>query len=132
MRTFEAQEIEISATPDEDSGVMHVSIEFNDAVERVGESMTQRSKFARPFDTAMSDSIRELPKIRTAKYYIRNTRLYGTQGKALAREQTFIWNTVRSELHFRASFAMSCLILVMVGCALGMMFRSGNFLALSH
>ena len=34
LRTFEAQEIEISATPDEDSGVMHVSIEFNDAVER--------------------------------------------------------------------------------------------------
>ena len=46
----------------------------------------------------------------------------------MAREQTFIWNTVRSKLHSRASFAMSCLILVMVGCALGMMFRSGNFL----
>ena len=26
------------------------------------------------------------------------------------------------------AFAISCLILVMVGCALGMMFRSGNFL----
>ena len=27
-----------------------------------------------------------------------------------------------------ASFAVSCLILVMVGCTLGMIFRSGNFL----
>src|SRR5678810_20721 len=29
----------------------------------------------------------------------------------------------------RLSFAVSCFILVMVGCALGMMFRSGNFLS---
>ncbi len=28
----------------------------------------------------------------------------------------------------RASFAVSCIILVMVGCSLGIMFRSGNFL----
>jgi hypothetical protein len=27
------------------------------------------------------------------------------------------------------SFGVSCFILVMVGCALGMMFRSGNFLS---
>ncbi len=36
--------------------------------------------------------------------------------------------TPRSELHGRASFAVSCLSLVMVGCALGVTFRSGNFL----
>ena len=28
----------------------------------------------------------------------------------------------------RASFAVSCFVLVLVGCAMGMMFRSGNFL----
>jgi hypothetical protein len=41
-----------------------------------------------------------------------------------------IWanNSARSELHGRASFAVSCLSLVLVGCALGVMFRSGNFL----
>jgi lipopolysaccharide export LptBFGC system permease protein LptF len=37
-------------------------------------------------------------------------------------------NAARSELHGRASFALSCFSLVMVGCALGVMFRSGNFL----
>src|SRR5262249_23764250 len=37
--------------------------------------------------------------------------------------------SIRSEMHSRASFAVSCLILVMVGCALGMISRSGNFLS---
>jgi len=129
LRTFEAQAIEISAIPDNEIGMLHVRIELNDVIERVGESMTPRSKIPREFDVPMPQSIRSLPQIRTAKFYIRNTRLYGAQGKALDRERTFIWNGVRSELHFRASFAMSCLILVMVGCALGMMFRSGNFLS---
>jgi hypothetical protein len=42
--------------------------------------------------------------------------------------QVYANNAARSELHSRASFAMSCLTLVIVGCALGVMFRSGNFL----
>jgi len=37
-------------------------------------------------------------------------------------------NDLVSEMHARMAFALSCLILVLVGCALGMMFRSGNFL----
>jgi len=36
--------------------------------------------------------------------------------------------SIRSEMHSRASFAVSCFILVMVGCALGMISKSGNFL----
>jgi lipopolysaccharide export LptBFGC system permease protein LptF len=38
-------------------------------------------------------------------------------------------NSVISEMWARVSFAVSCFILVMVGCALGMMFKSGNFLS---
>ena len=34
-----------------------------------------------------------------------------------------------SEINSRAAFAISCLVLVMVGCSLGMMFRAGNFLS---
>jgi hypothetical protein len=37
-------------------------------------------------------------------------------------------NSARSELHGRASFAISCLILVMIGCGLGTAFKSGNML----
>jgi lipopolysaccharide export LptBFGC system permease protein LptF len=129
LRTFEAQEIEVTVIPDEEISTMHVRIEMNDVIERVGEDTTQRSKIPREFDVPMSQTIHNLPEVRTAKYYISNSKLYGAQNKTLIRERTFIWNSVRGELHFRASFAMSCLILVMVGCALGMMFRSGNFLS---
>ncbi len=37
-------------------------------------------------------------------------------------------NNILAESNGRASFAVSCWILVLVGAALGMMFRSGNFL----
>ena len=38
-------------------------------------------------------------------------------------------NQILAESNSRVSFAISCLVLVMVGSALGMMFRSGNFLS---
>jgi hypothetical protein len=51
----------------------------------------------------------------------------GNQNK-LKRELIVLRNDLISEMHGRMAFALSCLILVLVGCALGMMFRSGNFL----
>ena len=129
LYTFEAQRVEISAYPDDEAGVLHAAIEFEDVIEQIGDSNTLHPKFRREFDVPMTDSVKELPKIRTAKYYLQNARKFPGPEKALARERMFISNTVRSELHARASFALSCLILVMVGCALGMMFRSGNFLS---
>jgi lipopolysaccharide export LptBFGC system permease protein LptF len=47
----------------------------------------------------------------------------------LYRKLTFLRNSIESEIHSRASFAVSCLILVMVGCGLGMMFKTGNYLS---
>ena len=35
---------------------------------------------------------------------------------------------IQAEIHGRASFAIRCFVLVMVGCALGMLFRTSNFL----
>ena len=46
----------------------------------------------------------------------------------IRREQIVVNNAIVDELHSRASFAVSCLILVIVGSRLGVMFRSGNFL----
>jgi lipopolysaccharide export LptBFGC system permease protein LptF len=49
--------------------------------------------------------------------------------RRLERERYRIYNAVISEIWARVSFSVSCLILVAVGCALGMMFKSGNFLS---
>ncbi len=65
---------------------------------------------------------------RTAGQY-----LAGTVGTDTSRRQLrFAWfdliNHIESELNARAAFVVSCLLLVLVGSSLGMMFRSGNFL----
>jgi hypothetical protein len=65
---------------------------------------------------------------RTLKDYNAQTHMSAPDENFLKREQLCVANEVRAELHSRASFAVSCLILVVVGTALGMMFRSGNFL----
>ncbi|HEX8912014.1 MAG TPA: LptF/LptG family permease, partial [Humisphaera sp.] len=48
--------------------------------------------------------------------------------EVLRREDVVLKNNILAESNGRASFAVSCLILVLVGTALGMMFKSGNFL----
>lgn len=47
----------------------------------------------------------------------------------LRHEIVQLTNYIYSEMHGRVSFAVSCLILVSVGSALGLMFKSGNFLS---
>lgn len=48
---------------------------------------------------------------------------------ALRHDIVQLTNYIYSEMHGRVSFAVSCLILVAAGAALGLMFRSGNFLS---
>jgi lipopolysaccharide export LptBFGC system permease protein LptF len=49
--------------------------------------------------------------------------------RKLQRRLTGLRNGIEAQIHSRGSFAVSCLILVMIGCALGMMFRTGNYLS---
>ncbi len=129
LKTYEAQQLEIGAIPDNQAGLLYVTMQFIDASERIGESIVQRSKFPIDKDVAMPLAIHDLPNQRDARYYVRHSGLSSANEKHLARARYIIQNSVRAELHKRVSFALSCLILVMIGCALGMMFRSGNFLS---
>jgi hypothetical protein len=79
-------------------------------------------------DVPMDDAIKDLRTTHTLKTYAKDASLDPHDANHLRREQLVVSNDVRAELHGRASFAVSCLILVLVGCALGMMFKSGNFL----
>jgi hypothetical protein len=65
---------------------------------------------------------------RTLADYLCDPKTGAGDAGLLRHEEAAANNAVRSELHSRASFAVSCLTLVMIGCALGMMFKSGNFL----
>ena len=75
----------------------------------------------------LSDDVAAMSK-RTAEQYLADR--VGTVSSQ--RKLRFAWfdltNHISSELNARAAFVVSCLLLVLVGSSLGMMFRSGNFL----
>jgi lipopolysaccharide export LptBFGC system permease protein LptF len=98
---------------------------------------TPRGTFQRSFSVPMPPAIDAISN-KTLSDFLRDPvdappqidawSLSSPEAVNLNHWQVYANNAARSELHSRASFAMSCLTLVIVGCALGVMFRSGNFL----
>lgn len=123
--TLEANQLKISVAPDNTNRLLYITLEFYDMTSSVGPPRTQ---YQQSFATSMPTEIAVLPAQRTPQDYTRARGQLTSLQKDLKRSLIVIGNTVTSELHARVSFALSCLILVMVGCALGMMFKSGNFL----
>jgi lipopolysaccharide export LptBFGC system permease protein LptF len=117
----DAAEIELSATPMSDERLV-IEARFYDAVLQTPEGPTARPGFPRSFVIPMPAELRDL-ETRPLDFY----RSRDSQNQ-LNRELIRLGNGIQGEMHSRASFAVSCLILVVVGCCLGMMFKSGNFL----
>jgi lipopolysaccharide export LptBFGC system permease protein LptF len=122
---------------------MNVSLEmFNTNVQTQGGVQTPRGSLPRSFSIPMPPEIQAFghksladflehdphagrfdPPQSTGKWVIDYPDYYSVTINEIRAK-----NAARSELHGRASFALSCLSLVLVGAALGVMFRSGNFL----
>ena len=125
----EARQVHVVATPDADATRMLVRVELYDArVEHVGSEPSDREAFPRTLRVPMPPEVKALSSM-TAEQFLQTESLTPADRNKLLRELIVIGNRVMGELMSRASFAVSCLFLVMVGCALGMMFRSGNFLS---
>src|SRR5262249_30026378 len=86
-----------------------------------------RASLPQQFSIPMPESIVAVTT-RPAGNYVQG-KISSFNQEDLNRNLIKLRNSVISEIHARLSFAVSCFILVMVGCALGMMFRSGNFLS---
>ncbi|MGA2233349.1 MAG: LptF/LptG family permease [Tepidisphaeraceae bacterium] len=133
VQTAEAHEARLRARADNENGFMVVSLALNDAALRtpdmgLGAVPAETKTWERNIDVPMDVAIKELRQTRTLSAYAKDQKLDAYDANFLRREQVVVNNAVRGELHSRASFAVSCLILVLVGSALGMMFKSGNFL----
>jgi len=105
-----------------------VVVLLEDVATTSGDITATRDRFPRDFSVPMPSEqtqIRALP----IEHFLNSPGISAEDRRQLARELVIIGNDVVSEVHGRASFAVSCLILVLVGCALGMMFKSGNFLS---
>jgi hypothetical protein len=76
----------------------------------------------------MPDSLKRLEGM-TVRDFKTDANLSRGQHDILNNATRRLTSKLLGEIHGRASFAISCLALVLVGCVLGMMFRSGNFLS---
>ncbi|MCS7034482.1 MAG: LptF/LptG family permease [Phycisphaerae bacterium] len=125
----EARRLRLTALPDGARKLNYLTLELEDAIVRAGAGHeSERAVFPRALAIAMSPELLALES-RDARFYRNHPTVLPEQQKTLRRHVTVITNSMLGEAHARASFSLSCLILVLVGCALGMMFRSGNFMS---
>jgi lipopolysaccharide export LptBFGC system permease protein LptF len=139
-RIAQANEAIVRARADDADGLVSATVELRDLTMRAadqgtiggGSSMSlepaELPSWEATIDVPMAQSIRDLRRTRTPAAYANDPTLDPRDANHLRREEAAVNNDVRGELHGRASFAVSCVILVLVGWALGMMFKSGNFL----
>jgi len=87
------------------------------------------SSMHRPISLPMTSDLLAISARGPAFYMHRGPAKGDDSHGRLYRKLLSLRNGIESEIHTRASFAVSCLILVMIGCALGMMFKTGNYLS---
>lgn len=129
--TIRAASAVISATPLLESNVFAVNVELADCLHVNNDKdltgLTQKKFTSATFNVPMTPAEREMASHGLDYFEKPENSRFGNQS-ILAHEKTVLINNIIAESNNRASFAISCLILVMAGSALGMMFRSGNFL----
>jgi len=111
---------------------MLITVRGYDVVIESDAEMTRHEKYSRAINIPMPVELRKIEN-NNVEHYLKgsaNERKIDREARdKLKYEYNKLVASIRSEMHARASFAVSCLILVMVGCALGMISRSGNFLS---
>ncbi|HTW93849.1 MAG TPA: LptF/LptG family permease, partial [Tepidisphaeraceae bacterium] len=128
--TAQAGTVKIHARPDEVDSQMVVTIDMYDLVlTELGAESIERPAWSATFNVAMPAAVLSVRNNRDLESYLRQRSIGPSAANFLYRSEIVVYNAVRGELHSRVNFALSCLILVMMGCALGMMFKSGNFLS---
>jgi lipopolysaccharide export LptBFGC system permease protein LptF len=134
---YRAREIVVTAEPVREDLRVVVSLELKDVeIQNLDGTITKRNRYTYDVGVPMPRRVREVEERSLSEYAV-NPNLPRAQLAAmeltqeqrkLIRELTVLGNDIVTESNSRVSFAISCLILTFVGAALGMMFRSGNFL----
>ncbi len=109
------------------TGRMRIVLQLDDVLIGTDEIRPARASVPRFITTPLPDELKQIAG-RQAGYYLKNTSKSGDAWR-LKRKLQQLQTSIHAEIHARASFAISCFILVMVGSAMGMMFKTGNFLS---
>ncbi len=124
---WRAAELHLFAKPNAETGQVEATIDLHDVTFESNNGQLTKPRHIQPLTIPMSEEARQIANHDLAYYESPQAAALGDQ-KALTREKVATINSIIAESNGRASFSISCLILVMVGCSLGMMFKSGNFL----
>jgi hypothetical protein len=127
---WQVGEIALRAWPRRGNNRVDVSLKLQNtfmAPAEPGQNGVARAVVPLAFRVPMPEPVRRLED-RGLDYYVSPAAMGSGNQAKLKHELIKLNNDLVSEMHGRAAFALSCLILVLVGCSLGMMFRSGNFL----
>jgi lipopolysaccharide export LptBFGC system permease protein LptF len=136
MSRQQARELRVRVRPDPAKSLLSVTVELMGrrptqlTTPPPGSASSTRpigANYPSTIEIAMPPKIRELGKRKVSDYLAKGT-LPKPDKDRLNREWVILNNNILAEVNGRGSFAASCLILVMVGASLGMMFKSGNFL----
>jgi lipopolysaccharide export LptBFGC system permease protein LptF len=129
VNALQARELELIAQVDRERKAMRLEFDLSDVV--IGRSR-QHSR-AEATVVAMSPELQEIGAQGVRAY------LGGDSGsgraprsddvRRLSGRLTELVTDIQTEIHGRVSFAISCLVLMLVGCALGMMFKTANYLS---
>jgi lipopolysaccharide export LptBFGC system permease protein LptF len=122
----EARDLRLRLDADPSRDRVRVEFELLDAV--VGAGGPTRSAFSRRLSMPMPPAIAAL-KQRSPVYYLLNGDPDRSKEiSSLRRKLPGLQSGILGEINARIAFAVSCAILVTIGAALGMMFRTGNYL----
>lgn len=121
-----ARGVRLQIRPSAEPDLMKVNLEFDDAVSHVGADVVL-SPPPVTLDVPVAPAMKKIAA-RGINFYTRMDP-EKLDRQRIGRELLALTNQILAESNSRVSFAISCLVLVMMGCALGMMFRSGNFLS---
>ncbi|MDB5294686.1 MAG: lipopolysaccharide transporter permease LptF [Phycisphaerales bacterium] len=122
-----AQELRVRARPDTARKVMVVTVELYGRSPGGATTRPVSGNYSDVIEVPMPPEVLALSG-GSAVAYARSATLPRKDRDQLRRELIVLSNNILAEANGRASFATSNLILVLVGAALGMMFKSGNFL----
>jgi hypothetical protein len=122
-----AREAHLQVRPATDTDTLRVRVELFDSLQKAGNDWVKHKSWPQNFDVPMPADVHAIGSHGLG--YIDRLAQGSIERQTVGRILLVLSNQILAESHSRVSFAISCLVLVMVGCALGLMFRSGNFLS---
>lgn len=128
IATDEARQMTIRVVADPEQNFLRLRFLLEDVIVGTTEGLPKRQSFPRQFGVPMPPSVAAI-STRPMQYYLTNGHVGGEDLRRIRKKLPGLQSGIVAEIHARVSFAVSCLILVTVGCALGMMFKTGNYLS---